>query len=465
MVEEESAEVTAPADDAALAPLPFLRQHAPWLCARELGVAIVGSQALAHACRVAGIPGPSPVDLDLAWALAPDAGAALLQQQGVFVPTTVGNRDRGTLALKVGGRRLEITSYRAANVDAPLRERLHADLAERDMTIGAIAVTLADEQVHDPQHGLDDWRRRRIAPVGDPAQRVREHAIRWLRYYRKAHELGFALDSAIRKLALPPSLLHDVPREAVALELRAMLTKCRSPGRCLLELHEARVLVELAPELARQFDGRPAGPQRWHPEVSQALHLVLALEWAAENTRHLDERDRLTVLVATLCHDLGKGDTPASEWPQHHGHEGAGVPHVATLLARWPSLTDQRGAMVARHVCELHAQLRQFGDLRPGTLASLYDRFFRPTDYPVELFALALAADVAGRLDCAGEGPPTAAQVAADVQWLRTVGGSVDARALRERHGDDLERFRSALHEARAQAIAAAWSQRPRAAT
>jgi len=133
------------------------------------------------------------------------------------------------------------------------------------------------------------------------------------------------------------------------------------------------------------------------------------------------------------------------------------------LLARWPSLTDQRGAMVSKHVCELHAQLRQFADLRPGTLASLYDRYFRPKDYPVELLALALAADVAGRLDCAHEGPPTAAQVAADLHWLRAVCGSVGATALRERHADDLERFRSALHEARAHAISAAWSQRPRA--
>jgi tRNA nucleotidyltransferase (CCA-adding enzyme) len=462
VVEEESAEVTAPADDAALAPLPFLRQHAPWLCARELGVAIVGSQALAHACRVAGIPGPSPVDLDLAWALAPDAGAALLQQQGVFVPTTVGNQDRGTLALKVGGRRLEITSYRAANVDAPLRERLHADLAERDMTIGAIAVTLADEQVHDPHHGLAHWQSRRIVPVGHPADRVREHAIRWLRYYRKAHELEFALDNEIRNLDLDPRILLSLPREAVALELRAMLGKCRSPGRCLLELHEDGVLVELAPELDRQFDGRPAGPQRWHPEVSQALHLILALEWAAANTRHLDERDRLTVLIATLCHDLGKGYTDASALPQHIGHEEDGVPYVEALLARWPSLIDQRGQTLAKHVCELHVLVRQFPKLRAGTLAGLYDRFFRGKDYPVELFALALAADSAGRLGLAHTGEALANQVVADLHWLRATCGTVDAAALRERHADDLERFRGALHEARANSISAAWSQRQR---
>lgn len=115
------------------------------------------------------------------------------------------------------------------------------------------------------------------------------------------------------------------------------------------------------------------------------------------------------MLVATLCHDLGKGDTPPSEWPQHLGHEAAGVPHVEALLRRWPSCTDQRGLMLARHVAELHVQIRQFDELRAGTLAKLYDRFFRAKDYPVALFALAVAADVAGRLDCAHQGPPVAA--------------------------------------------------------
>lgn len=462
MAEEEPAEVTAsPADPApGFVALPFLRAHAPWLFAPELGVCLVGSQALAHACRAASVPGPNPVDIDLAWPLDVAAGTALLQQHGVFVATTVGNQDRGTLAMKVGGRRLEVTTFRAANTTAPLGERIVADLGERDMTIGAIAVQLADERVHDPHQGLAHWQQRRIVPVGHPADRVREHAIRWLRYYRKAHELEFALDNEVRNLALDPQLLLALPREAVALELRAMLGKCRSPGRCLLELHEAGVLATLAPELDRQFDGRPAGPQRWHPEVSQALHLILALEWAVASTGHLDERDRLTVLIATLCHDLGKGYTKASAWPQHLGHEEGGVPHVEALLARWPSLIDQRGQTLAKHVCELHVRVRQFAELRAGTLAGLYDRFFRGKDYPVELFALAVAADSAGRLGFAHTGGELARNVAADLHWLRATCASVDATALRAQHPDDLERFRSALHEARAHAIHAGWSQR-----
>ncbi|HEB53100.1 MAG TPA: hypothetical protein ENI87_07600 [bacterium] len=436
----------------------FLTERAPWLAAAELGTCIVGSQALAYAGHTAGIEIHEPGDIDLSWALDTAAGRALLERHGVFEPTTQGNLARGTLAMKLSGVRVEITTFRAGNPDATLAERIRADLSERDMTIGAIAVELATGTVHDPFDGLQHYRERRVVAVGDPAQRVREHGIRWLRYYRKAHELGFAIDNHIRSLhrELDPVLLDELPREAVALELRAIVTKCRSPGRCLLELHEAGLLAVLSPELALQFDGRPAGPQRWHPEVSQALHLILALEWAVANTSRLEERERAMVLFAVLCHDLGKGDTRADDFPRHRGHEHAGVPHIDRLAARWPGLMDQRTVALCRRVAMLHLLVRDFAALRPGTLARLYDEHFRARDFPVEAFALAVAADSAGRLGCEANGETVREQVRNDIERLRAACARVDAAALRARHGDDIERFRAALHEARTRAIAAA---------
>jgi tRNA nucleotidyltransferase (CCA-adding enzyme) len=287
------------------------------------------------------------------------------------------------------------------------------------MTVGALAHLLHEDAILDPYDGLGDWIGRRIVPVGDPAERIREHPVRWLRYFRRAHQWGFELDRRIRKVALDRDLIRGAPAEAIAAEIRLALAQCASPGRFLLELHEVGLLERIAPELALQFDGRPAGAVRHHPEVGQALHLILALEWIVEHTAHLDPRDRNRVAVAVLCHDLGKGYTASELWPAHPGHEAAGLEPLRALLQRLTGLTDARGRRLAEAVCSLHLVARGLDQLRAGSQAKLYDRHFRDQGFAVHLFALALGADSGGRSGRATEGEVVAARVEAEIERIR----------------------------------------------
>ena len=439
------------------APTRVLDQ-APWLLDPALGTCVVGSVALAEACRRAGIESPQSHDLDLAWALDPEAGTEVLREHGVWMPSTPANLDRGTLAFKIGRQRIEITTFRGTNPSTPIEERILADLGARDMTIGALAWRLSDDHIFDPSGGLDHWRERRIVPVGHPMDRINEHPVRWLRYYRRTHQWQFALDASIERLAPDPEILQQILPEALAGEFRAALLDLPSPGKFFIQLHERGLLLAIAPELDPMFDGRPAGPERYHPEISQAQHMILALEWIAANARDLPVGDRLTATLCVLCHDLGKGLTPADEFPSHRGHEGAGRPLVKSMLDRLPGLADAQTRRMAEIVCELHLTARRLAELRHGTLVRLYDRFFRQKWFRADLFALALGADVAGRLGREQEGVPTAQGIEEGILKLCNICGDVDARALKEKAGDDLGRFRDMLHEARARAVASAFS-------
>jgi tRNA nucleotidyltransferase (CCA-adding enzyme) len=433
-------------------PQAFLRENAPWLLAPELGVCVVGSAALAEACRRAGVAGPCVADLDLAWALDIGAGEALLRENDVWRATTPASRARGTLALGVGDRRIEITGFRGDAAGA-LPHRIVDDLGARDMTVGALAWWLERDQLLDPLGGLDHWRSGMVVPCGDVRQRIREHPVRWIRYYRRAHEWGFSLDRSVRKLPPDPALLHTIPTEATAAEFRAALLDCASPGRLFLELYDVGLLATLAPELAPQFDGRPAGPVRHHPEVSQAQHVILSLEWLGARTARLPPQDRLTVAIAVLCHDLGKGLTPPEKFPAHTGHESSGGQMIATLLDRLPGLADASMRRMAKAVGRLHLEVRRFNELRPGTLVDLYERYFRQRDFRVDLFALAVGADSGGRLGRDAEGDRLAHQVEADLTWLRERCEAVDAAHLREQFGANTDAFKAALHERRAAAL------------
>jgi tRNA nucleotidyltransferase (CCA-adding enzyme) len=381
-----------------------------------------------------------------------EPGRKKLEAAGVGLETTKGNEARGTLALKLGRQRIEITSFRGDSEAASQEERIRADLLARDMTVGALAWWLSEDKVLDPAGGLEHWQQKRVVPVGDPEQRIAEHPVRWLRYYRKAHEWGFVLDPSIRKLKPMGEALRQIPPEALASEFERALLRCPSPGRLFLELYEAGILQEVAPELAPQFDGRPAGPLRHHPEVSQALHLILVLEWAAGNTAHLSERDRLSVGVAALCHDLGKGYTPVDELPAHRGHEHRGKRYVKQLLDRLPGLTDKSSRRLALAVCALHLDARHLHQLRSGTLARLYEDYFRNPSFRPDLFALAVGADSGGRLGLAEQGREVALKVEADIRSIQDACARVDAAALRERFADTTT-FKEALHEARCRAL------------
>jgi tRNA nucleotidyltransferase (CCA-adding enzyme) len=95
-------------------------------------------------------------------------------------------------------------------------------------------------------------------------------------------------------------------------------------------------------------------------------------------------------------HDLGKGDTPAEEWPRHVGHEERGAELVRAFCQRLRAPNEYRdiGMLAAR----FHGHCHRVGELRAATLVDTFeamDAFRKPQR--VEQFVLACEADYRGR--------------------------------------------------------------------
>lgn len=264
---------------------------------------------------------------------------------------------------------------------------LDEDLSRRDFTINAMAMD--DEgRIIDPFGGRDDLRDGIIRHVGDAFD---DDPLRILRGARFAARYGFRIapETAQRMQALVAAGAVDgLVAERVWAELHKALAE-NGPARFFVELHRCGALARLLPELGA-LDGVPQ-VARFHPEIDTFRHVLMALDQATALSADP------TVRFAVLVHDLGKGLTPPEQWPRHHGHEETGVPLVRAVAQRLrvPNAFAELGVAV----CANHLLAHRAFELRPGTLARLFERldaYRRPGR--VEAFCVACEADARGRL-------------------------------------------------------------------
>lgn len=154
---------------------------------------------------------------------------------------------------------VEITTYRIDGdyLDARHPEsvsftrNLADDLARRDFTVCAMAWSpyAEGDGIVDLFDGRGDLERRLIRCVGQPEQRFREDALRILRAYRFASELGFDVDNATRAGArFCAGLLHRISAERIASELsRTVLGQ--NAASALTMMAEDGVLNQICPAI------------------------------------------------------------------------------------------------------------------------------------------------------------------------------------------------------------------------
>lgn len=322
---------------------------------------------------------------------------------------------------------------------------LAADLARRDLTINAMALT-SDERLVDPYNGRIDLELGILRHVSDA---FREDPVRILRLARFAARFpDFSVAdptvAVCREMVADGEVAHLVPERVWQEMSRALMSV--QPSRFITVLREVGALKVVLPEVDALF-GVPQAPEH-HPEIDSGRHTLMVLEQAAELGGGLPAR------FAALVHDLGKAATPPDQWPAHHGHERRGIDLIRSLCERLRVPNDCRelGLLVG----EFHLLVHRAAELRPATLVRLLERldlFRRPER--LEPFLIACQADYCGRLGLQNRPYPQAERVRRAFAAAR----QVKARSLVERglkgaaigeglRQERIDRVRRALQEA-----------------
>jgi tRNA nucleotidyltransferase (CCA-adding enzyme) len=251
---------------------------------------------------------------------------------------------------------------------------LEDDLARRDITINAIATSpeytrasgafdIKDGLI-DPFHGQQDLAAKLFRHVS-PA--FREDPVRILRVARFAARFA-DFTVAPETLALMQQMVTDgevdhlVP-ERIWQELSRGLMEA-TPSRMFAVLRDCGALQRLLPEVDQLW----GVPQRadYHPEVDTGVHLMMVLDMAARL------QAPLAVRFACLCHDLGKGNTPADVLPRHIGHEERSARLLKGLCERLRVPTECRE--LADVVAREHSNIHRSTEFGASALVRLLER-------------------------------------------------------------------------------------------
>jgi putative nucleotidyltransferase with HDIG domain len=348
-------------------------------------------------------------DLDLAVADDPGAAAKAIAR-GIGEHAFELSAEFGTWRVASAERawQVDVTALRGDGIEA--------DLADRDFTIGAVAVPLGGGEAIDPFGGLADLERRRLRAVGEGS--FESDPLRLLRAARLAAEMSLELDPDTAALARASAArAADPAGERQLAELRQLLGG-PDPLRGLALLDELALTAIVLPEL-EQLRGVGQGPNH-HLDVHG--HTLAVLEHTLEVERDLprfageraaetgallaeplaDEMSRGTALrFGALFHDIGKPATRAEVdgFVGFRGHDQVGAEVIGRVCARL-----RASRRLTRHLQGLALHHLRLGFMIPEAPlpARRVHEYLRATE-PVAADVTLLT--VADRLSARGHGP------------------------------------------------------------
>ncbi len=271
----------------------------------------------------------------------------------------------GTIGARHRDDTVEITTYRAEAYESGSRkpevaygESLDDDLARRDFTINAMALSLPGGEFVDPYGGLQDLANGLIRTPGTPEASFSDDPLRMLRAARFAAQLGFEVaPEVVAAMTDMAGRLAIVSAERVRDELVKLLLapRPRAGLTLLVDTGLADVFLPELPALRLELD-----EHHRHKDVYE--HSLTVLEQAID----LEDDDvpgpDLVLRLAALLHDVGKPATrrfePGGGVSFHH-HEVVGAKLTAKRLKALRF--DKDTVKAVSRLVELHLRFHGYG--------------------------------------------------------------------------------------------------------
>lgn len=238
----------------------------------------------------------------------------------------------GTVTVMIDGEPLEITTYRIDGEykdnrhpsDVTFTRNLREDLARRDFTINALALS-ADGEIVDEFGGRDDLSHGIIKCVGSPDKRFLEDALRIMRALRFSATLDFDIDEATSEsIHRNRELLGNIAIERVTDELLKLLVGA-GPRVVDILLEYRDVFAVIIPELEPCFDFDQQNKHHIYDVYEHISHSVGEAEPQPD------------IRLAMLLHDIGKPHcfTVGADGMGHfYSHADIGADIAADILKR-----------------------------------------------------------------------------------------------------------------------------------
>ncbi|HEX6161995.1 MAG TPA: HD domain-containing protein [Vicinamibacterales bacterium] len=272
----------------------------------------------------------------------------------------------------------------------------------RDFTINAIGWDPLTDEYLDPFGGRRDLELRVLRVVDD--RTFADDSLRVLRAIQFAARFELAADQQTKDICSSIAL-DDLPAERIWGEIEKLLLQAQRPSIGFRLARELGVIHQIFPEMEPLYDT----PQdaEWHPEGDVWIHTLMVIDKAREINGDLDRPRLATIMLAAVCHDLGKATTTAviDGRIKSPNHEAMGVEPAMKILDRL-NINTLDGFDVRTQVLGLvteHLRPIAFYKARDTVTDGAFRRLAQKVD--LELLVRFARADCHGRsgtFDCSG---------------------------------------------------------------